>query len=44
VGRRLSKKIQAHHFDIVVTDLSMSGLDGIAVLVESKNTILILAP
>jgi len=36
-GEEAVEKIQAHHFDIVVTDLSMPGLDGIAVLVESKK-------
>jgi DNA-binding response OmpR family regulator len=36
-GEEAVAKIQEHHFDIVVTDLSMPGLDGIAVLVESKK-------
>ena len=36
-GEEAVEKIQEHHFDIVVTDLSMPGLDGIAVLVESKK-------
>ncbi len=36
-GEEAVEKIQTHHFDIVVTDLSMSGMDGIAVLLESKK-------
>jgi DNA-binding NtrC family response regulator len=36
-GEEAVAKIQEHHFDIVVTDLSMPGLNGIAVLVESKK-------
>lgn len=36
-GEEAVEKIQTHHFDIVVTDLFMPGLDGKAVLVESKK-------
>lgn len=36
-GQEAIEKIQAHHFDMVVTDLCLPGVDGIAVLVEARQ-------
>lgn len=36
-GEEAIKKLQNKHFDLVVTDLAMSGLDGIEVLQEAKK-------